>query len=52
MHLYETNNKIMEEQAQEAFMELMNWPAFAVATLVPMIIGFIWYNPKIPMGAA
>ena len=41
----------MEEKAMQAFMELMNWPAFAVATLVPMIIGFIWYNPKTPMGA-
>ncbi len=42
----------MEEQAAQAFMELMNWPAFIVATLVPMIMGFIWYNPKTPTGAA
>ena len=41
----------MEEQAAQAFMELMNWPAFLVATLVPMVLGFIWYNPKTPMGA-
>ena len=42
----------MEEQVQEIFMGLMNWPAFIVATLVPMVLGFIWYNPKTPMGAA
>lgn len=41
----------MEEQLMEAFMGLMNWPAFLVAALIPMIIGFIWYNPKTPMGA-
>ncbi len=41
----------MEEKAMQAFVELMNWPAFMVATLVPMILGFIWYNPKTPMGA-
>ncbi len=41
----------MEEKMMETFMELMNWPAYAVATLIPMIIGFIWYNPKTPMGA-
>lgn len=34
-----------------AFMDLMNPWAFLVATLIPMIIGFIWYNPKTPMGA-
>jgi len=41
----------MEEQAMAAFMELMNWPAFLVATLVPMVLGFLWYNPKTPTGA-
>ena len=41
----------MEEQATKVFMELFNWPAFIVATLVPMILGFIWYNPKTPTGA-
>jgi|GEM_PF-6557791 len=40
----------MEEQVKQVFMELMNWPAFAVATLVPLLLGFIWYNPKTPMG--
>ncbi len=29
----------------------MNWPAMIVASFVPMVIGFIWYNPKTPMGA-
>ena len=29
----------------------MNYPALFVAALVPMILGFIWYNPKV-MGAA
>lgn len=41
----------MEEQAMAKFMELWNWPAFAIATLIPLIIGFVWYNPKTPMGA-
>lgn len=41
----------MEEQLNNAFMELMNWPAFLVASLVPMILGMIWYSPKTPMGA-
>lgn len=41
----------MEEQAMAKFGELMNWWAFLVAALIPMIIGFIWYNPKTPMGA-
>lgn len=41
----------MEEKAMQVFIELMNWPAFIVATLVPMVLGFIWYNPKTPMGA-
>ncbi|MEO6758314.1 MAG: DUF1761 domain-containing protein [Saprospiraceae bacterium] len=25
----------------------MNWAAIAVATLVPTVIGAIWYNPKV-----
>lgn len=29
----------------------MNWLAILVAALIPMIMGFIWYNPKV-MGTA
>ncbi|MEO6039270.1 MAG: DUF1761 domain-containing protein [Saprospiraceae bacterium] len=25
----------------------MNWPAIVVATLIPTIVGAIWYNPKV-----
>lgn len=28
-------------------MENVNWLALIVATLVPMVLGFIWYNPKV-----
>ena len=25
----------------------MHWPSIIVATLIPMILGMIWYNPKV-----
>ncbi|MBL0128844.1 MAG: DUF1761 domain-containing protein [Flavobacteriales bacterium] len=25
----------------------MNWPIQIAATLIPMVMGFIWYNPKV-----
>ena len=25
----------------------INWLAIAVATILPMVVGFIWYNPKV-----
>ena len=25
----------------------VNWLSFAIAVLIPMILGFIWYNPKV-----
>jgi hypothetical protein len=28
-------------------MEETNWLAIAVATLIPLIVGFAWYNPKL-----
>ena len=28
-------------------MENVNWLSFILAVLTPMIIGFIWYNPKV-----
>ena len=28
-------------------MENINWLALIVAALIPMILGFIWYNPKV-----
>ena len=28
----------------------MNWAAIVAATLVPLVIGFIWYNPKVAGG--
>jgi hypothetical protein len=28
-------------------MVLLNWPAILVASIVPMLIGFIYYNPKV-----
>lgn len=30
----------------------MNFPAVIVATLIPIVIGFVWYNPKIGFGKA
>lgn len=28
-------------------MEHVNWLSYVIAVLVPMIVGFIWYNPKV-----
>ncbi|MDX1407197.1 MAG: DUF1761 domain-containing protein [Saprospiraceae bacterium] len=28
-------------------MENVNWLSFIIAVLIPMIAGFIWYNPKV-----
>ena len=28
-------------------MENVNWVSFIIAVLIPMILGFIWYNPKV-----
>ena len=32
------------------FQQISIW-ALLVSTLIPMILGFVWYNPKTPMGA-
>ncbi|MBP6455763.1 MAG: DUF1761 domain-containing protein [Chitinophagaceae bacterium] len=40
----------MNEQMNQLMAQLMNWPAFLVATLIPTIIGFLWYNPSTPTG--
>lgn len=30
----------------------MNFPILLAATLIPLVIGFVWYNPKIGFGKA
>ena len=30
----------------------LDWLAFALAVLVNLVLGFLWYNPKLPTGAA
>ncbi|MCP3933144.1 MAG: DUF1761 domain-containing protein [Bacteroidetes bacterium] len=32
-------------------MENLNWLSLIIATLIPMIVGFIYYNPKVVGGA-
>ena len=28
-------------------MESVNWASMAIATIIPMVVGFIYYNPKV-----